>query len=224
MRSSLARLRLSGGLQLPQPATWAIRRFFDANRRLSARIESRLPHARDDLYAISETTVAEYMNGRPRQLVVDGGDGRSCPFAKYRDPRPGTRIMAIDVSEDEIRHNRQPGGVFIHLSPSRFAPFAVINRALPHWLSRRLLDFLQPQVVGICGFPASYDRCYFTALAGLLTAHEFQIEQHRLRYYRSRYFNFFVPAYLASIAYEVCARATQRRDLAACVLVVARKR
>jgi ubiquinone/menaquinone biosynthesis C-methylase UbiE len=210
------------------------------------------------------------MNARPNQLVVDVGGGRSCSFAALRRACSGTRIIAVDISEEEIRYNRdvderrigdvvndlpfgdaevdmivsssvlehlkdleafvrttarvlKPGGRTIHLLPSRYAPYALINRALPSRLSKRILYFLQPQVEGVCGFPAKYDRCYYSALVALFKSHGFEIEEVRLRYYQSRYFDFFVPAYLASVTYELFARATGARNLAAYLLIVARK-
>lgn len=247
------------------------RRFLDANRRLSRRFERYLPQASDDLFDEYEHIVAAHMNERPGQLVIDVGGGRSCPFAKLRQAGLGTRIIAVDISDEEIRHNQdvderrvsdimrrlpfadaeadlivsrsvlehltnlatfvaesnrvlKPGGWFIHLMPCRYAPFALINRALPHKLSRRLLYLLQPHVAGICGFPAFYDRTFDSALVRLLEANGFEINERRTSYYQSRYFDFFVPAYMASVAYEMVVRSLHARDLAAYLLVIARKR
>jgi ubiquinone/menaquinone biosynthesis C-methylase UbiE len=247
------------------------RRFLDANRRVSHRLEGHLPQAREDLYDTYEVTVARFMNARPNQLVVDVGGGKTCPFAKYRRPELGTRIVAVDVSEEEIRANRdvdemrvgdvmqnlpfadseadmivsrsvvehlasldaflatsarvlKPGGAFVHLFPGRFAPFTMINRALPNWLSRRVLFFFHPTAVGIGGFPAYYDRCYYTAVERSLNAHGFELDECRISYYQSRYLNFFFPAYVVSAAYELIVRAIGWRNLGAYLLIVARKR
>jgi SAM-dependent methyltransferase len=266
----------------PQPSTlpcarcaWQIsyhmlRRFFDSNRRASAWLEARLPQAREDLFETYEHTVARYMNARQGQLVADVGGGKNCPFARLRDASNGSRIVAVDISADEISQNRdvdearvadimrrlpfapgevdlvvsrsvlehltdleafvaaskgvlKSGGYFIHLVPSRYAPFAVINRAIPKQLSKRIVYFLHPQTVGICGFPAFYDRCYHSALVGLLGAYGFTVEETKVSYYQSRYFNFFLPAYALSSLYELAVRATGQRDLGAYVLIVARK-
>lgn len=248
-----------------------LRRFLDANRRLSRLVEHRLPQASEDLFEHYEEVVGRYMNARPNQLVIDVGGGKSCPFARYRRAGSGTRIVAIDISADEIRENGdvdaacvanimeelpfadgqaqmivsrsvlehltdlerfiaassrvlEPGGWFIHLMPSRYAPFATINRALPQPLSKRILYFLQPHVAGICGFPAFYDRTYASAITQLLERNGFDVADCRVSYYQSRYFDFFVPAYLLSAAYELAVRALHARDLAAYVLVVARRR
>jgi 2-polyprenyl-6-hydroxyphenyl methylase/3-demethylubiquinone-9 3-methyltransferase len=247
-----------------------LRPILDANRRMSRWLEPRLPQAREDMYDVYERTVARYMNAQPNQLVVDVGGGKSCPFAKYRRPELGTRIVAVDISEDEIVHNRdvddrrvgditkelpfapgevdmvvsrsvlehledleafidasarvlKPGGMFIHLLPSRFAPFAVLNRALPNWLSRRIVYFFHPETVGINGFPAFYDRCYDSALSRLLAARGFATEECKIGYYQSQYFNFLFPLYVVSVSYEMLMLATRARNLGAYILIVARK-
>lgn len=248
-----------------------LRAFLDVNRALSKRLERHLPQAQDDLFGAYETTVARFMNAQPNQLVVDVGGGKSCPFAKYRRPELGTRIVAVDLSAEEIGVNTdvddarvaniledlpfaaeevdgivsrsvlehltdldaflaasarvlKPGGWFVHLLPGRFAPFAIINRALPARVSRRVLYFFHPKAAGICGFPAFYDNCYHAALAGHLQAHGFEIEDCRVSYFQSRYFNFLFPVFVCSAAYELLARAAGAPNLAAYLLVVARKR
>lgn len=248
-----------------------LRTFFDFNRRFSNRVERRLPQAREELFETYETTVARYMTARPGQLVVDVGGGRACPFAKYRRPGDGTRIVAVDISAEELALNRdvdetrvanimhdlpfadgeadmvvsravvehlrdveafiatgtrvlKPGGFFIHVFSARYAPFAVLNRFLPDWFSQRVLYFFHPTHAGIGGFPAFYDRCYPSAFTNLLDKHGFELEECRITFYQSRYYNFFFPLYLASVAYELAARAAGLRDLCAYVLIVARKR
>ena len=248
-----------------------LRRFFEINRRMSRWLERRLPQAREDLFAVYETTVARHMNARSGQLVADVGGGKGCPFSRFRQPELGTRIVAVDVEPGELRDNRdvdeariadimtglpfaarevdmivsrsvlehltsveafiassssalKDGGYFIHLVPARNAPFAVLNRALPAWLSRRIMHFFHPHTVGICGFPAFYDRCDAGSLTSLLDSHGFDIEECRVSYYQSRYFEFFFPLYVVSVLYELAALATRRSALAAYVLIVARRR
>src|SRR5262249_41820501 len=82
-----------------------LRRFFAANRSASRWLEARLPQAQVDFFGLYDTIVARYMNSRPGPLVIDGGGGRSCSFAKHAEPGLGTRIVAVDVSEEEIREN-----------------------------------------------------------------------------------------------------------------------
>ena len=51
----------------------------------------------------------------------------------------------------------------------------------------------------------------------------FEVDAVRVSYYQSEYFSFFVPAYLLSAAYELAVYAAKAPNLAAYVLLVARK-
>lgn len=117
----------------------------------------------------------------------------------------------------------RPGGYFIHWVPNKFAPFALVNQALPNALARKLLYYLEPGVKGICGFPAVYDRCYPSALRTVFEKHGFEIAELRPSYYQSQYYAFFVPAYLLSCLYELTVQFLGLTNLCAHVLVVARK-
>jgi len=115
------------------------------------------------------------------------------------------------------------GGHCVHLFPCKFAPFALINQMLPSRVSRAVLYSLIPQSRGICGFPAVYDRCYDSAIRSLLAAEGFELVSLRLNYYQSGYFDFLVPLFLVSAAYEWIVSSLGFRNLAAYLLVVARK-
>jgi 2-polyprenyl-6-hydroxyphenyl methylase/3-demethylubiquinone-9 3-methyltransferase len=80
-------------------------RFLEANRRASRYLEAHLPQARVNTQRIYQETVAEYMNARPRQVVVDVGGGKRCSFAHHRVPELGTKIVAVDVSAEELAVN-----------------------------------------------------------------------------------------------------------------------
>jgi ubiquinone/menaquinone biosynthesis C-methylase UbiE len=80
-------------------------RFLEANRRASRFLEARLPQARVNTQRVYEQTVAEYMNARPGQIVVDVGGGKRCSFAHHRRPELRTRIVAVDVSAEELEAN-----------------------------------------------------------------------------------------------------------------------
>jgi ubiquinone/menaquinone biosynthesis C-methylase UbiE len=235
------------------------------------RIGRYLPQARTDVYELYRRAVGQYMNSRTGQVVVDVGGGRSCTFAKLRDPTKKTKIIAVDISAEELKHNTdvderriadvvrglplgpeeidiltsesvlehlesledfvrnskeamKAGGYFIHVFPSRFAPFALINRALPHFLSTKVLYFVAPHRKGIQGFPAFYDRCYYSGIIKLLETHGFDVIDARMGYHQSLYYQFFVPLFLVSALYEMLIQAIGARDLAAYVLIIARKR
>ena len=248
-----------------------LRKFFAANRELCKKIEPYLPQAQTKIFDLYEKVVAQYMNSRAGQTVVDVGGGKSCAFAKYRDPAQKARIIAVDISEEELKHNTdveekkvaniehglpfgaeevdlivsrsvlehlerlddfvanskqalKKGGYFIHLFPSKFAPFSLINQALPHTLSRRVLHFLIPESKGIGGFPTFYKYCYYSGINELLKKHDFEIVDIHLGYYQQEYFYFFAPLFLVNALYEALIQALGAKNLGAYLLVIARKK
>jgi len=115
------------------------------------------------------------------------------------------------------------GGFFIHLFPARYAPFAVIRRLLPDPIARRLLFTFHPRTESICGFPAFYNECTPSRFQRILQRHGFDIVEMETGYFQSPYFDFLVPLFLLSAAYEMAVRGLQLKDLCSYVLVVARK-
>jgi SAM-dependent methyltransferase len=77
------------------------------NVSLSDALERRLPteFTRSLLY-LHELSAAELMNARAGQTVVDVGGGYLCPFAQRRRPELGTRIVALDIDEEQLKANR----------------------------------------------------------------------------------------------------------------------
>lgn len=114
------------------------------------------------------------------------------------------------------------GGYFIHLFPSRFAPFALVNRILPPALSSKALRFFKPKGGG-SAFPAFYDNCCYSDLHQLLQEYNFEIVEMYLSYYQSRYFGFLLPLYLISAFYEILIQTLGAKNLAAYILVVAQR-
>lgn len=249
----------------------ALDSFIGLNRRASRFLEGRLPQARHDPRDVYAETVARHMNSRPDPvLVADVGGGKSCPFAALRDPRKQIRIVAVDVSAEELAANAdvdekrvaditrtlpladgeadlvvsssvlehlrdteafvvqsrralKPGGYAVHLFPSRFAPFAVANQLLPRSVSNRLLRASFPDSEGILGFPAHYDRCYLSAMRSLHERHGFEVLEASVGYYQSDYVALLAPAYVLSALYELLLYSLDLKNLAANVLLVARK-
>jgi ubiquinone/menaquinone biosynthesis C-methylase UbiE len=247
-----------------------IRAFIAANVRASRALERRLPQARERMQLRYEEEVARRMNERPRLVVVDVGGGRTCHFAKYREPALETRIVAVDVSPEELELNEdvdekrvadatldlpfgdgevdllvsrsviehlpdtdaffrncarvlKPGGLTMHVFPSKFSPHALLNQALPHGIAKRVVHTVFPESKGILGFRAYYDGTYADEVVRRLQAHGLEVVDVEVDYYQSEYYSFLLPAYVASAAYELIVRALGFRNLAAAVLVVARK-
>lgn len=163
------------------------------------------------------------------KLVVDAGQG--LPFADGSVDVVTSNAFLEHVPDVEafVRHSARvlrPGGRWIHLFTSKYAPFAVVNQLLPARVGDRVLDVLFPKQreEGTIGFRAHYDRCYASALGKLLDRHGFDVDAIHASYSQSYYFNFLVPAFLASAAYEAVVERLGALDLAAYLLVDARRR
>jgi ubiquinone/menaquinone biosynthesis C-methylase UbiE len=248
----------------------AAKAFVALNRKASVRLQASLPQ-NFDIFSRYIEVVKDVINAKPRSaVVVDVGGGKSCPFARVLKPEGNTIIIALDISQDQLRCNNdvksklaadvvkslpfgngtidlitsrsalehlgdvgdfvrhssdvlKPGGYWIHLFPSKFAPFAVINQLLPNAWSRTLVGTLHPSQKGICGFPAVYNLCYYSAMENLLRKNGFDPVDVVPSYYQSQYFSFCFPLFVASAAYELLIWLLGLRNLAAYLLVVARK-
>jgi ubiquinone/menaquinone biosynthesis C-methylase UbiE len=130
----------------------------------------------------------------------------------------------VDALFESSKIVLRPGGYCIHAFACKFAPYTVINQLLPQALSREIVYFLHPEQRGICGFPAVYNRCYYSAMRKLLLRHDFEIISMEPIFYQSPYFDFFLPLFLTSALYETLVAWLGVKDLCAYLLVVARKR
>ncbi|MBN2468464.1 MAG: class I SAM-dependent methyltransferase [Deltaproteobacteria bacterium] len=236
-----------------------------------ARLERYLPQARVNIFELYAATVARYMNGKPHQTIVDVGGGKSCPFSGYRRPGTQTKIIAVDVSAEELADNEdvdekrvanimehlpfedgevdivvsrsvlehlenldlfvteaarvlKKDGYFIHLFPSKFAPFSAINQLVPNKVAKRLLYSLHPNAKGICGFPAYYNKCFYSAIKSLLHKNGYEIVESHVSYYQASYFKFFVPFFLLIALYEIAVRFLGVKNLGAYLLIIAQKK
>jgi len=78
-------------------------RFLQANTRLSARIDRR---GDDALYRRYDDDVARALEALPPNgTVVDVGGGRACSFAARLPAGKDIRIVAVDVSAEELKSN-----------------------------------------------------------------------------------------------------------------------
>lgn len=81
-------------------------RFLYSNQRLSLAVEKLLPSAfTRHIQTAYKYSVAETVNQRTGQVVVDIGGGKECPFLAYLDAPRTQLIVALDCSETELRHN-----------------------------------------------------------------------------------------------------------------------
>jgi SAM-dependent methyltransferase len=252
----------------------SVTRFITANKRLSQTAEARLPAAfTRHIQTIYKYKVAGLLNRRPGQVVLDVGGGKECPFLPFLQAPATHLIIALDLSEEELRRNPRlgekvvadatargfplrdgatdlvvsravlehirdstaffencarvlrPGGVMVHAFSGRFAPFALMNRAVPNWLTRRLIGYLHPEwrEEANYGFLAFYHRCYFSAIKELLDRFGFENIRFDLLYYQSTYFDFFFPLFILMVLYDWTASALGIRNLASGIVVTAER-
>jgi ubiquinone/menaquinone biosynthesis C-methylase UbiE len=132
-------------------------------------------------------------------------------------------LRDVDGFLAEAARVLKPGGVMVHMMPSRFAPFAILNRWIPNRLTRWLIATFEPYHQQTCGYPAYYDRCWPGGMTRSLRARGFRILELRVQYYSSGYYAFFFPLYAASIVYEWVLWRLRLEGLCAVFLVVAKK-
>jgi ubiquinone/menaquinone biosynthesis C-methylase UbiE len=130
-----------------------------------------------------------------------------------------------DVSRfvEEAYRVLKPGGWFVGLCPGKFAPFSIANQILPPAVARAVLYSVHPSFREDCGFRAYYDKTYPSAMRTLLERAGFRTTEIHRRYYQSIYFNFLLPLYLASLAYDALMWRAGLKNAASQLLIVAQK-
>ncbi|HZQ64989.1 MAG TPA: class I SAM-dependent methyltransferase [Gaiellaceae bacterium] len=246
-----------------------LRAFIRSNQRVSSSIMQRAPHRRN-LWNEYVDVVADALTKPEYRVVVDIGGGRSCPFARTRPAGSRAKIIAADVSQEELAYNSdvdecvvadasqtlpfsdgevdlltssstvehlpdveafireshrvlRPGGAFVHVFPSKFALYAVLNRCLPNSVAKRALKIVFPGSDGVLGFEAHYDRCYASGIKKALERNGFEIVEIRTSYFSAYYFSFFVPLFLLATAFELATYYLRLKNLGAGLLVIARR-
>jgi SAM-dependent methyltransferase len=106
---------------------------------------------------------------------------------------------------------------------SRYAPFAILNRALPRRVTERLLAHLVPGSSGVLGFKAYYDRASYAEFKESLLDAGFEIEHEHASYFSCAYFAFFVPLFLIALGLDYLRYLCGIPNLASYFMFVARK-
>lgn len=86
----------------------ALRRLFDFNTTLSSGLERRLNiQTEGPLWESFHEQISESLAALPDGAVfVDLGGGRRCQYAGQVPPDRGVRLIAVDISADELSHNK----------------------------------------------------------------------------------------------------------------------
>jgi len=82
-----------------------LRAFFELNRHAFERIYPLFPQTKFSIWDHYTKIIAEMIDERPGQTVVEVGAGKECPYAGRLTRRAQTRIIGVDVAEDDLREN-----------------------------------------------------------------------------------------------------------------------
>lgn len=82
-----------------------IRKFLSANQRICAWMERYLPTAKGHTYRQYPPAVAAHIAEPGIRHVVDVGGGKTCAYAEFTPEGWGGRIIAFDISPEELVHN-----------------------------------------------------------------------------------------------------------------------
>ena len=116
-----------------------------------------------------------------------------------------------------------PGGRTIHLFPGRYALFALAARLLPFDPLKVLLHRVYRHTHEVVEFEAYYDRTYPGAFERLLRDQGFSEIEVRVSFNQIDYAAALLPAFVLVALYDLAVRALGLGDLAAYVLVSARR-
>jgi ubiquinone/menaquinone biosynthesis C-methylase UbiE len=151
----------------------------------------------------------------------------SLPFADGEVDLLTSRCVLEHVSDidrflAESARILRRGGYSIHLFTCKFAWFAVLNRLLDHRFSKRVLYVLHPESRNKGGFPAVYDRCYYSGVIHAAEQNGLEVIDVFVSY-GTNYCYFFVPLFILVSLYEILLQALKLRNLAATLVIVTRK-
>jgi SAM-dependent methyltransferase len=127
-------------------------------------------------------------------------------------------VSDVELALENLRAYLRPGGALVARLSARYSAFAIVNRFVPRsfgvWAMKRLLGRETE------AFPAQYERCYDSALKGILSPWR---EAEIVPFYRAaEYFHFSRLLQRLYVRYENWALNGGRRNLATHYLVFAR--
>jgi SAM-dependent methyltransferase len=117
----------------------------------------------------------------------------------------------------------RPGGFFFAQFPNRFAPFAIANRLLPARVSRKVIDSAMADTADELGYRAFYDRTHYSGFKRIFNTVGFRELYYLPGFFSSTYFEFFVPLYVLSYAFDSVRFAVGVKNLASYNLWVLQK-
>lgn len=121
-------------------------RLINLNRQMSRAVEARLPASfTRHLHTLYKFEVADLVNRRPSQVVLDVGGGKDCPFLPFVKEAGGHLIIAIDCSDVELRLNPYLAAKVVADAASPVFPFRKSSADLI--VSRSVVEHLHDNAV-----------------------------------------------------------------------------
>jgi len=146
-----------------------LERFIAANQQLSKTTEDRLPAGfKRHIQTLYKYKAAELVNRRPGQVVLDIGGGKECPFLPYLEAPRRHLIIALDLSEEQLRCNLQLEDMIVADAAAHGFPFRdgsadlVMSRSVVEHIRDNAAFFancarvLRPGGLMIHAFPGKY--------------------------------------------------------------------
>lgn len=131
-------------------------------------------------------------------------------------------VKDLESTLENIRQYLKPGGLFVALFSGSWSAFGVINRLLPNWLGKKIVDRTMKRTENnIPVFPAYYDRCSAGALESMFARWGVPEAEIVPLYRGANYFDFLPPLRRVYLGYENMIHKRQTAGLATHYLVKA---
>jgi SAM-dependent methyltransferase len=118
----------------------AVQWFFDLNRKLCRSIRAHLPQAQENLFLKYEERVVQQISSTAGQIVLDIGGGKSCPFTRLLAANRDSKIVAVDISCDELARNKD---VDLKIAGDLMGRMPLADGSVDLVVSRSVLEHLQ---------------------------------------------------------------------------------
>lgn len=116
-----------------------LRAFIRMNQAVCTWLEQYLPNARGHTYRLYPELVARHIIEHNARIVVDVGGGKCCAFIPSQETRWGAKVIAVDISAEELRHNSDVNARVVS-DVSRGVPFG--DGSVDIMASRSVLEHL----------------------------------------------------------------------------------
>lgn len=132
-------------------------------------------------------------------------------------------VDGVEAAFAEMGRVIKPGGRVLHFVPARNSLFGIAARLGPFKLLKKLVHLAIPSAKGQVEFPVFYDQGTAKQMRQLLEKAGFSDIKVEVCYSQSGYFHPVLPVYLLVAAYQGLIRKLGLRQLAAYLIIDARK-